>query len=464
MVNILKEIEDRYPVDRVLVNRKQVWPLLRIKYDYIYNKITSERDIQSTLMDQSLIQKIKMIKNIFYGLFNWFRRYDFIAISNSREGIKKKINNTYYDRLIDPIIDVMGEDSFLYIEKPFPIHHPKKEVHTKRVVSYYFILFLVYILEKFIKLPKIDGVKTLESIKKDYNIIINEHILLKHFYSKKKVYKIIYKFLRPKMIFIVSYYDNMAAINAAKELGIRVVEVQHGSIGNEHPAYNTLLDLDGAYFPDYLLAFGERDIAPFVRSKYIDHENVCPIGSYYLEYVKEQLKPDSRLIKELSKYNRRVGVTLQWTVEEKVIDFVVKAALLDSSILYLLIPRFNIHKEYSNLTLPENVEVVADKDFYETMMYVDFHSTAYSTCALEAPSLGVQNIMINVEDTSKIHFEKVLDDKNITKFVDTPEEYVEAILYFKILDFQTIIQSNEKNIVSNYIENLNKFIKKLDIE
>jgi hypothetical protein len=151
------------------------------------------------------------------------------------------------------------------------------------------------------------------------------------------------------------------------------------------------------------------------------------------------------------------------TFEEKLINFVVKTALLDLSILYLLIPRHPIQRDYSKLKLPENVEVVTDKDFYEIMMYVDFHSTAYSTCALEAPSLGVQNIMINVDDTSKIHFEKILDDKNITKFVDTPEKYVEAILGFDILDFQTIIQSNEKNIVTNYCENLNKFINKLNI-
>lgn len=463
MINILKEIEARYQVDKILLNGEQIWPFLRIKYHYIYNKITFIRDIQSTIKDKSLLHKIKMIRNIFYGFFNWFRRYNFIAISNSREGVKKIINHEYYDRLIDPIIDVMGEDNFLYIEKPFPVHHPKKEVHTKNIVSYYFIIFFTYILEKLIKIPKIRGVKDLELIKTDYNIIINEHNILKQFYTKKKLYKIIYKLIRPKMIFIVSYYDNMAAIKAAKELSIRVVEVQHGSIGNEHPAYNTLLDLDDTYFPDYLLAFGERDITPFVRSKFIDHENVYPIGSYYLEYVRDVLKPESSLIKGLSNYHRRVGVTLQWTVEDKIIDFVVKAALLDPYILYLLIPRHPIQRDYSNLELPDNVKVVTDKDFYEMVMYVDFHSTAYSTCALEAPSLGVQNIMINVDDTSKIHFEKVLDNKNITKFVDTPEEYVEVIREFKILDFQTIIQSNEKNIVPNYFENLNKFLKGIDL-
>jgi hypothetical protein len=155
----------------------------------------------------------------------------------------------------------------------------------------------------------------------------------------------------------------------------------------------------------------------------------------------------------INKYSISVGITLQNTVENQTIDFVRETAILDSSILFILIPRKPVTIDYSKLDIPDNVLVIADRDFYELMMYVDYHSTVYSTCALEAPSFGVQNIMINIKNLSRKYFETSLIDR-ITKYADTPEEYLNLIRSMDKLDKETVYYLNEDIIMPNYRKNL----------
>jgi hypothetical protein len=87
------------------------------------------------------------------------------------------------------------------------------------------------------------------------------------------------------------------------------------------------------------------------------------------------------------------------------------------------------------------------------MMYVDYHSTVYSTCALEAPSFGVQNIMININDLSRKTFRASLVDRT-TKYADTPEEYLNLIRSMDKLDEEIVYYLNEDVIMPNYMKNL----------
>ena len=67
MENILKGIETEYPVNTILVNGEQVWPYLRIAYNFAYtDKIASEKAKKQ--LAPPLFQRLKeMPKNSFYG-------------------------------------------------------------------------------------------------------------------------------------------------------------------------------------------------------------------------------------------------------------------------------------------------------------------------------------------------------------------------------------------------------------
>jgi hypothetical protein len=208
-----------------------------------------------------------------------------------------------------------------------------------------------------------------------------------------------------------------------------------------------------------LLVFGKNELATFNGSRFIDPPNVHPVGSFYIDYIRNSYKPEPHLTEQISDYKRVVGVTLQWTAERRLVGFACEAAKLDSSILYILIPRRPEEKTYSDRDLPKNVVVIADRDFYELMTYCDFHSTVNSTCALEAPSLGVQNILVDIDGLARQYYEKVLGDDRVTRFADSPEEYVDTVRSFARLDRNTVWQLHEDFFAANYQENIRNFVK-----
>jgi hypothetical protein len=469
MDNIVEEIEAKYPVDRILVDREQVWPYLRIFYHLEYvTKIwgqNGETQYGEPLYPQpSVSQRLKVylevVKNSSYGLKNWLGKYDYVALSNTQE--RRSINGKYFNRLIDTMIDELGRDSVLYIERRAPSFYPIKKVHTKRVVGrdlIDLIMLLVAFWEKItLRRYTIQNRYILQAIQRDYNLEIDDAQLIKTYIIQRRVYSLLFRMIKPKAILLSDYYSaNMPAIKAARNLGIKVVEFQHGLIGNENPAYNVGVEIDKTYFPDYLLVFGRKEIETFANSRFIEPKNVFPVGSFYIEHMRSN-RPECSLAKRLENYKRSVGITLSWTDEKSSIAFVRQAANLDKRIFYILIPRRPTLVYYDTLNLPENVAIIKDMNFYEVITYVDFHSTVSSTCAIEAPSLGVQNILIDIDGVSKRFFGNILNDSRITRYINTPKEFVNTINTFEKLSKDTISKLNEDIIATDYKKNIRDFI------
>jgi len=347
MINILHEIEKIHPVNKILLYDEEIWSLFRAKYYLTYKERFSENPEINTIRKKSFFQKMMLLKNILYGWLNWFHRYDYIFISTSREAIKKIIKGKYYDRLIDPIINELKINKCLYIERPYEKHYPINTIHMKNIVSYYPILLVSYILEKiFIRNLNLKGKEILDSIKKEYDIDVDDDKILKFYLAQYNVFKFIFKHMRPKAVFIVCYYTNFGAIRAAKEMGIKVIEVQHGIIGKEHPAYNMDVEISKRLFPDYILTFGKQDVDNFIGSFFINPENVFPIGSYYIDLLKETFVQDEMLHEKMMEYRSSIGVTLQFTIENQTIEFIREAATLDPSLLFILIPRLPVTRNY----------------------------------------------------------------------------------------------------------------------
>jgi len=459
MKNILEEIEGKYPVDTILVNGEQVWPYLRMAYYSGYRKSLAFEWGEEQLVPPLPKRFMKIVKNSFYGLRHWFHKYDYIVLSNTLE--RRNINGKYFNKLLDPIIDELGQDRVLYVEAPAPTPYPAKRVHTKNIVSNDLPTLPAAIWARFkTRGCVLQNGFILKTIQKEYGLKIDDARRIKFFGAERRLFDLLLRKVKPKALLLSAYYGYIPAIKAARDLGITVVEVQHGAIGKEHPAYNVNVAIDKSYFPDYLLVFGRKELETFDNPRFIEPENVYPVGSFYIDYVKNNYVPETGLIRKLENYNRTVGVTLQWTTEKHTIEFISQAASLDKTILYLLIPRKPQEEHYSTLNLPNNVRVIKDKNFYELMMYVDFHSTVYSTCALEAPSLGTQNIFINIDNLSRQYYGTILNDSQITRYVDTPEEFVNVVNDFEKLDRDTIVRLNDRIIATNYRSNIQNFISK----
>ena len=263
---------------------------------------------------------------------------------------------------------------------------------------------------------------------------INYRILISRFFCYAKWFNLFYKIYNLKIIFINCYYSlpHQAAIFSANKIGIKTVELQHGIINDKHPAYNVFIKIDKSFFPNYLLVFGDYIKNIFNKRNYfIKRENVLSVGNMYIDYINNKYKPSRETIQIFInfriKYKKIVVISSQWTVEDILIDFLKKSASLSKDILYIFVPR-DLSKDYSWTDFPENIIILENLNIYQMIKVADFHATVNSTCALEAPVLGVPNILININNQAKMYYSNILTNRDVTRFVNKENEFINLIL------------------------------------
>jgi len=180
----------------------------------------------------------------------------------------------------------------------------------------------------------------------------------------------------------------------AKNMGIPVIELQHGEIGLTHLAYNFTDTIGSAkYFPDYILTFGDYWI---VNMRLPKGSIAVPVGSVYAEarikklaYIKRQEK----LIVFYSNFNKAIIDVLM--------DLIGLAKENNYNLVCKLHPR-----EYENwkTLYPEleqsGVEVIDySMDIYELFLSGKHHVCGGSTTAFEAVATGgVVHLDISAQD------------------------------------------------------------------
>lgn len=138
-------------------------------------------------------------------------------------------------------------------------------------------------LEKFLK--KINDIYEtrfeIDIIENDIQYIVASH----RFY--KEQYKKIFEETYPKVIMIYPHYDEhmFSAIAAAKEMGIKSIEIQHGRI-NAHEAYwYEDQREEGKILPDYFFAYGKWWIEQIKLPTFC---KPVEVGNVYLESQMER--------------------------------------------------------------------------------------------------------------------------------------------------------------------------------
>jgi len=420
------------------------WNYLRISigkylHDNRYGKTSSKKGIYKREIS---------IKSIFYGFTKWFKRYDYLFFSD--ESQRKNINGIYYHRFFDPTVESLQEKNLLLIEKPIFGNH-KYKVKCDSVASELIIILLTRLIAKliysFIKSPK-----NLEELLKKEKINIPIKKIISNFKVEYFIYKILLKLYKPKGIFLTCYYCRLGLVKVANELGITVIEFQHGVINNNHYGYSSSLRLDKNYLPKYLLSFGdyERHINNILIA------NIIPIGSFYLEYLSNNFFYNKKLKSMLLKYNIIIGISMQDEEWERkyIFDFLYEASSKDKNILYILIPR----KKRDIPNINTNVIVYDKLDCYNIIMHCHIHMTLYSSCAMEAPALGIPNILLNFDNIAFDYYKDILNPIH-TKYITSYMEMKKAINDLERLSKEEIKRLNSNVIKMNYCNNLRNFIK-----
>jgi hypothetical protein len=452
-LQLIKKIEEKYSVEDIEVNGLKIWPHLRI---YI-GSITSI----NTKKEAPLFFIKLFFSSFFYGFTNLFKSYDYIFYSNTIE--RRKINGIYVDKSFDYLMSILPKS--LDIEIPLPKHFKRKEIPTKNIVSKLFFYGLeTFYAKVFLHSLKIKNEQILIDLLTEFKIDINYKHYIKRFIAQYFSTIILAKIYKPKAVFVECYYTNIGRIYAYNKLNISTIEIQHGVINNSHLAYNIYKKFDHKFFPNYLFSFGnnEKKIAKN-ENFYIKNENVYPIGSFYIDHINSANIVYNNLKKYRISYKFIVCVTGQNHYSEPIlINFLNKVGDLNNDILFVFVPR-DASFQKKDYHLNTNIMVIPELNCYETISISDFHSTVYSTCALESASLGIPNILININGLSKINYAEILNNPLTCRIVDSPEEFIEVITTFKKIEKPKIKELNSNIIIPNYKNNIFKIINEISI-
>lgn len=289
------EIEEKYNLNYLEIRGCYAWQLIRM---HLYYDITRKTQIFSAPQQKSLslADKVKTFLPFFKNSllnnpFNGKYHKDILIFDHPRKVI---FNGEYCDIYSSFLVDFLRDGySFEVLESPYLNHHlTKKEDYIKYTDR---IDLGSYVHKKFNKVEFSQNEKDIilkvqGELEKAFDVKLNilwmmtTHIL--NFEYDFKKYVELFKKRNPKMIFVVVAYENHAIVAAAKSLGIKVIELQHGTITDYHLGYSypekTRLNGEIPYFPDMILSFGDywmsEDTSPISR------KNIIPIGFSYFQH------------------------------------------------------------------------------------------------------------------------------------------------------------------------------------
>lgn len=451
---LVDEIESQYNVHSIKYGSLNLWLELRNR---VLGKITLGEE--STLNITSQTYSVILL-SVFYGFFNWFKKYDAWFFSSQVNRIK--IEGKYVDRIFE--YPALKFKRSLFIELTTKRHYKKSEVSSKYIVSRSLLIVIEKIIAKFIFIKNVN-LTEYNRILKDYSIEVDASYGIKKMVSQYKLMNFILKFRKPKHAFVSPNYTCYGYVKALKDNNVKVIEIQHGVIIKQHFGYYLKADFDKSYFVDHLLTFGENEKNVFeLGNNGITQQNVFAIGNYYLDYIQENHQISSVVQEIISNYSKSFVVSLQeLDVPLKIIPEIISVANNNLDCIFILKPRKKDKSYYlKNYSFPKNVVVIDDINIYQLILDTDFHVTVYSTCALEAPALGKINILFNIENKAKDILGQSLTNTETTRYVNNSEEFSLLIKNIKKTDEAKVMHEHGDIICSGYKNRVSNFIKSIE--
>lgn len=439
VMQLINEIEDKFPVDTWIIDNIHVWPLIRISLAY--------KLYPSKINKGKKFNKIKKLLRIFQGICNFVIAYiiDFKQNTTNQESAdivflshsmcRCIIDNFWYDRHCDPFINLFKKSNInsLLLE-----YVPNQEYRVPRyqsstliqhhidIIRIYSYLYTLFIKPKAssIRLKKYDSfidfllAKNLNNILDISNLYV-QVIEIRHLanYFKNKLIK-----TKLHLCFLVNYYGNigMAFNLACRDLNLPSIDIQHGVQGEFHAAYASwnklpqdgyeLLpskfwcwsDYEAGIINKWSKAFSSRHQAIIGGNLWINmwQENHNILVDKYDRKVLEIKKIESNSIHILFTLQPRDDLVLSdWILK------VIKESPRSWVWWIRLHPgMMSERKKVSQLLKqckPANIELnhATDLPLLALLRHTDVHVTYCSSTVIEAESFGVPSVITHIVGT-----------------------------------------------------------------
>lgn len=449
---LLKKIDQSYNVEAIKVNGIPFWPFLKV---FFFDKLYVDGGTRVSL---TLVQKLKFASSLLYGFFNWFGSAKYLVFSNSDQ--RKLLDGQWIDKSADYLHPYLK--NALHLELPVFEHKNRTQLPYKRVVSHLPLRLLEWL---FLKLKNsslsVEGDSVVDELLDEYGVSINATHLARRFYAQYLTAKLLIRVYRPEKVFMAVPYMKMGYVYAFKEVGITVVEMQHGTINKAHFGYCNYKPFDSNLFPDLLFAYGSqvKEVFEGGNFTYVPSK-VMSIGHYYLHLISEKGEQIKETASEVFNARINISVSLQDdSVGSKIVPFLTEVARLRPDWNIVFSPRKTPESAYREMGLPPNILFDASLNVYQIIAASDFHTTVFSTCALEAPVLGVRNMLCNIEGKSSAYFKELLTDQSLTLYANKPSEFVALIEKAKPMSREEIQEAIKPVMNNTFKASLNEAMR-----
>lgn len=237
-----------------------------------------------------------------------------------------------------------------------------------------------------------------------------------------RLYRALFRRLKPKRLVVVVSYAYGDAIRAAKDLGIEVVEIQHGTFSRYHVGYS-YPDTEATpdYFPDMFMTWGRfwRDMGVLP----LPPTAIQVAGFPYFHGLKSRHA-------QVEKNARRVVVLSQGALGAKIAEqmYAFREVLSDFEIVYKLHPgEFARWQEYAplrKLAEQPNVRIAKEDNLYELLAGAGYQIGVFSTAVYEGIGFGCRTLLL---DLPGVEYMADLVDQGLATLVCDPDDLRAAL-------------------------------------
>lgn len=446
-VKLIKDIEQKYDVMSIKWKGVSVWPFLRL---YLKESITTQRENKASASNIKLVLKCLFS----YNPFRAIKRHEvwsFTACDRRKQIGRKRIHR------VSGAFASEGMNC-LMIEKPLKGlgHYKRDEIEEKDIVSEAWLLMSFHIIE-FVSRHfalKLDKEDLLKKILKENNLTFNYHRCVHILNAQRKAMRFMLALApKPKVAMMECPYDKMGYMWAFHDVGVKVVEMQHGSLNGNHIAYNGKA-YETSTNPDCICVFGEDEFNYFINEEPQYASTVRMTGLYILERTNQYFVEDV-FEKDRENYKAVIVVAGQPVYEDRLSSFIDSVAIEKKELLFIYIPRQN----RDDLRFEsDNVRLVNGVNIYEYLKWADLHMTITSTTGLESQYFRTPTIFYDDQKIASRYFKGVLDEGNGVRFVETPEQFTAAFddLYRHNFSYRDIFAHNHvrriKEVIEDYLK------------
>lgn len=345
--------------------------------------------------------KFKICRNVIFSFIGLSslkihkKKICYLFFSSGRRKIDDQ--GMSWDVYIDPLVTFIENNyPYMILELPYQALH-NNNPRSKNII---YTDYLNFINKTKIKIES-DIVNYFTKLENQFSVDfgISVNILkivksfLKNYQNSKKNYYKLFKRIKPNAILIDGSYGKEALINAAKNLRIPIIELQHGIVSDLHLGYNFPMKKN---FPDYFFSFGPAwgKMAHFP----IRQERIIPIGYQYLNTALSKLKSVAK--------RDQILFLSQGTIGDRLSEFAVDLLFYippDVKILFKLHPGEYLRwkTEYTTLYSASEkglIKVIADDEpsLFQLMAECKWQVGVYSTALFEGMAFNCKTFVLDL--------------------------------------------------------------------